>query len=185
MAIFTVVASLMVFSVLKFRARPDDDEDGPPIHGHTGLEIFWTAIPTALVTAIAIFAGIVLVKNSDAGSNPLVVDVTAQQFAWTFDYPANGGKKATELTLPIGRKVKLQLNSLDVIHSFWVPQFGQKQDALPNPPGHYQTLVVTPTRIGTYPIICTELCGLGHATMRSWVHVVSAADFQSFLKASS
>src|SRR6266487_260025 len=95
-AIFALVAAVILYSVVKFRAAPDDDSDGPPIHGHTGLEIVWTAIPAALVTAISIVSAVVLAKNEDiphasAASEPLkplVVDVKAQQFFWTFSYPA-------------------------------------------------------------------------------------------------
>ena len=122
--IFAVVVSGILYSVLKFRARPDDDTDGPPIHGHTGLEIAWTAVPALLVTVIAIAAAVVLSENGNAGSNPLEVNVTAEQFAWTFTY-ANGGAKGVTtpiLRLPINRPVKLELKSKDVVHSFWVPR---------------------------------------------------------------
>src|SRR6266496_5759119 len=82
-----LVTSVIGYSVVKFRRAPDDDSDGPPIHGHTGLEIVWTLIPAILVTAISVVSAIVLAKNGDAGANPLRVDVTAQQFAWSFKYP--------------------------------------------------------------------------------------------------
>src|SRR5690348_7043018 len=81
-AIFALVSALLVFAVWRFRRQPDDDSDGPPIHGHTGLEIFWTATPTLLVTVIAIISSIVLVRNDRADANPLHVDVIARQFAW-------------------------------------------------------------------------------------------------------
>src|SRR4051812_13190505 len=82
--IFALVVAVLLYSVWKFRARPDDDSDGPPIHGHTGLEIWWTLIPTVLVTAIGIVSAIVLAKNDALGSNVFRVNVTAQQFAWSF-----------------------------------------------------------------------------------------------------
>ncbi|HZO50356.1 MAG TPA: cytochrome c oxidase subunit II transmembrane domain-containing protein, partial [Gaiellaceae bacterium] len=85
--IFGVVAGVIVYSVLHFRAQPDDESDGPPIHGHTGLEVVWTLIPTALVTAIAVASAVVLSQNGRAGDNPYHVKVTAQQFAWSFQYP--------------------------------------------------------------------------------------------------
>src|ERR1700740_112571 len=84
--IFALVAAVILYAVTHFRAAPDDDSDGPPIHGHTGLEIAWTAIPFVLVTAIAIVCGIVLSRNDAAGANPLVVNVQAQQYAFTFSY---------------------------------------------------------------------------------------------------
>src|SRR3954466_6570992 len=175
--VFSAVAAVMAYSIVKFRAAPGDDSDGPPIHGHTKLEIIWTAIPAVLVTAISIVSAIVLAQNSKAGSDPLVVKVTAVQFAWKFTYP--NGKSFGSLTLPKGRHVKLQITADDVIHSFWSPELSQKQDALP---GQINTIVVTPSRTGTFPVICTELCGLGHALMRSHVTIVQPGAFDAFLK---
>jgi cytochrome c oxidase subunit 2 len=177
-AVFSVVAAAIVYSVLKFRVQPEDESDGPPIHGHTGLEIVWTAIPAVLVTAISIVSAIVLAKNDDAGPNPLRIAVTAQQFAWKFEYPGASKVVSGELVLPVDRPVKLTLHSLDVIHSFWVPEFGQKSDAVP---GIETTLVITPTRTGEFALMCTELCGLGHSTMRAHVRVVQRPAYEKFL----
>lgn len=176
--VFAVVAAAIVYSILKFRVQPDDDTDGPPIHGHTGIEIVWTAIPAVLVTLISIVSAVVLAQNDDHGPNPIRIAVTAQQFAWKFEYP--GAEKVTsgELVLPVDQAVKLTLHSLDVIHSFWVPEFGQKSDAVP---GIETTLVITPTRLGEYAIVCTELCGLGHSTMRAPVRVVEQDEYEQYL----
>jgi cytochrome c oxidase subunit 2 len=130
-AIFALVAAVLMYSIWRFRAAPDDDSDGPPIHGHTGLEIVWTLIPTVLVTAIGIVSAIVLSRNDALGQNVLRVNVTAQQFAWSFSYPEAKGLTSGTLRLPINRSVLLTLNAKDVIHSFWVPEFGQKQDTVP------------------------------------------------------
>ena len=173
--IFAIVAAVLSYAVFKFRVQPDDDSDGPPIHGHTGLEIVWTAIPTVLVTAIAIVSAIVLAKDDAAGSNPLRVEVFAQQFAWTYVYPQYGNKKSAVLRLPVNRSVVLRMTAKDVIHSFWVPEFRQKQDLTP---GTNPTLHITPNKIGTYPVICTELCGVGHALMRSRTVVMNPDAFQ-------
>ena len=186
--IFAIVAAVLAYAVLKFRRAPDDDSDGPPIHGHTGLEIMWTAVPAVLVTAIAIVSAIVLAKDDAAGANPLRVDVVAQQFEWSYLYgcqepsgkpPTNCSKTSDVLMLPVNRSVVLRMTSKDVIHSFWVPQFSQKQDVVP---GIFPTLHITPDKIGTYPVICTELCGLGHALMRSQAVVVSAPKFAAWVK---
>jgi cytochrome c oxidase subunit 2 len=177
-AVFAVVAAAIVYMVLKFRVQPEDDTDGPPIHGHTGLEIWWTAVPAVLVTAISIVSAIVLAKNDDAGPNPIRIAVTAQQFAWKFEYPGEPAVTSGQLVLPVGEAVKLTLRSVDVIHAFWVPEFGQKSDAVP---GIETTLVITPTRTGEFSIVCTELCGLGHATMRGPVRVVERREYEEFL----
>jgi cytochrome c oxidase subunit II len=177
-AVFSVVAAAIVYSVLKFGVQPEDESDGPPIHGHTGLEIVWTAIPAVLVTAISVVSAVVLAKNDDAGANPLRIAVTAQQFAWKFEYPGESKVTSGQLVLPVDVPVKLTLNSVDVIHSFWVPEFGQKSDAVP---GIETTLVITPNRTGQFALMCTELCGLGHSTMRAHVRVVKRSDYDKFL----
>lgn len=175
--VFGVVAGVLGYCIWKFRVKPDDDSDGPPTHGHTKLEIWWTAIPAVLVTAISVVSAVVLAQNSNAGDNPLVVRVKAVQFAWAFTYPND--KTYGHLTLPKDRHTRLDITSNDVIHSFWVPELAQKQDAVT---GQHNTIVVTPTRTGTFPVICTELCGLGHALMRSHVDVLEGAKFDEWLK---
>jgi cytochrome c oxidase subunit 2 len=176
-AIFAIVVAVIGYSFLKFRVRPDDDTDGPPIHGHTGLEIAWTAVPFVLVVALGITSAVVLTRNDKArGSNPNEVSVTAQQFAWTFKH-SNGVKSGT-LRVPLGRSTVLRMHSRDVIHSFWVPEFGQKRDVVP---GIETRLVITPTRTGRFPVICTELCGLGHALMRTYVIVMPQPAYQRWL----
>jgi len=177
--IFSIVAAVLVYSIIRFRVPPDDLSDGPPIHGHTGLELTWTLIPLVLVTAIAIVSAVVLAQNDAQGKDVLNVDVTAQQFAWTFSYPDAGGVSSAVLRLPKDRSVLLTLHSKDVIHSFWVPEFGQKQDTVP---GLTTTLHITPDRLGTFPVICTELCGLGHALMRSEAIVMEPAAFDAWLQ---
>jgi len=174
--IFGVVSAMLLYSVVAFKAREGDDGDGKPIHGHTGIEIAWTAVPTVLVLTIVIASTIVLAKNEDAGASPNRIQVTAQQFAWHFDY---GDKQAGTLRLPVDRSTVLRLNAIDVIHSFWVPEFGQKQDAVP---GIQTEIVITPTKIGEYDVICTELCGLGHSLMRTSAIVMSQEDYDAWLK---
>ena len=177
--IFGLVTAMLLYSAVKFRARPGDDTDGKPIHGHTGIEIVWTAVPTALVVTIAIASAIVLARNDAAGANPNRVDVVAQQFAWRFDYA--DGVTSGELRLPLGRSTELHLTAHDVIHSFWVPEFGQKQDAVP---GIETRLVVTPTKVGEYNVICTELCGLGHSLMRTTAIVMPPQEYDAWLRQS-
>src|SRR3954469_7889052 len=177
--IFAIVAAVMIYAVIRFRVREDDFEDGPPIHGHTGLEITWTIIPFILVTAIAIVSAIVLSRNDAQAKDTLRVDVTAQQFAFTFSYPDAGNVTSPVLMLPKGRSVELYMRALDVIHSVFVPQFSQKEDIVP---GLVTQLHITPTRHGTFPPECTELCGLGHSLMRSQAVVMEPAAFDSWLK---
>ena len=178
--IFAVVAAAILYSVFRFRADPDDDSDGPPIHGNTKLEIAWTIIPTILVTAIGITSAIVLSRDDAVAKNTLRINVIAQQFTWTFKYPS--GLTSATLMLPNGRETQLRFRSLDVIHAFFVPEFRENEDIVP---GLKTTINVTPTRLGTYPVICNELCGLGHATMRSTAVVMTPAAFAKWLKSQS
>ncbi|HEY7561823.1 MAG TPA: cytochrome c oxidase subunit II [Gaiellaceae bacterium] len=182
--IFAVVAGVSVYAIWKFRAPPGDTDDGSPIHGHTGLEIVWTLVPTALVTAIAIYSSVALAQITDLPADHRTVEVQGEQFAWTFTYPdvklRNGQPLTTgELVVPVGQAIGFDITAKDVIHSFWVPEWRMKQDAVP---GIVTRITVTPTRTGTFPVICTELCGLGHALMRSQARVVSASEFEAWVK---
>lgn len=177
--IFSLVAAVVLYAVWKWRVPPDDDADGPPIHGNTRLEVIWTAIPAVLVIILGILSAIVLSENGQAGDRPLQVKVTGQQFAWKFEYGDYGGLTSGELVLPVGEQVKFTMESLDVIHSFWVPEFGQKMDVVP---GIETSILVTPTRTGEFAVICAELCGLGHATMRAKTRVVTQAAFDAWVK---
>ena len=178
-AIFALVMAVIIYSMMAFRAPPEDESDGPSIHGHTGLEIAWTVVPAILVIAVGVVSAVVLSQNGNAGTNPLTIKVFAQQFAWRFEYPDDKGVKSYELVMPVGRGIKFEMQSADVIHSFWIPEMGQKQDLVPGITTH---LVVTPKRIGAFTLVCTELCGLGHATMRGPVRVLSQQDFAAWLK---
>ena len=177
--IFAIVAAVMAYSIMKFRVREDDFEDGPPIHGHTGLEITWTAIPFVLVTAIAIVSAIVLSRNDAEAGNTLHINVTAQQFEWTFGYPDAHNATSPVLRLPEGRSVELDMRSLDVIHAFFVPEFRTNEDIVP---GLVTNVHITADRVGTFPLICNELCGLGHSLMRTQAIVMKTGAFDAWLK---
>ena len=178
--IFVLVETVVLFSVWKFRMRPGEEEkDGPPIHGNTRLEVVWTAVPAVLILGLCSYAYTVLRSNEDSKKGEMTVNVTERQFAFEFSYPMPAGKQVVSpvLYLPKGRPVVFKLRSLDVIHSFFVPEFSEKLDAVP---GITTTLRVTPTRLGTYPAECTELCGAGHSLMRAQrARGVTPAAFQA------
>jgi cytochrome c oxidase subunit 2 len=177
--IFAVVAAVVVYSVWKWRVPPDDDAEGPPIHGHTGLEIAWTAVPAILVIALGIVSAVVMSRNAEEKDGALEVRAIGQQFAWKFEYPDHGDFETGELVLPVGRQAQFTMEALDVIHSFWVPNLGQKMDAVP---GIETEIFVTPKRTGEFAVVCTELCGLGHATMRAKARVVTEAEFEQWVE---
>ena len=177
--IFSIVGAVVVYSVWKWRVPPDDDAEGPPIHGHTGLEIAWTAVPAILVIALGIVSAVVMSKNGDTKDDALQVRAIGQQFAWKFEYPELGDFSTGELVLPVDQQAQFTMEALDVIHSFWVPNLGQKMDAVP---GIETTINVTPTRTGDFAVVCTELCGLGHATMRARARVVTQTEFDEWIE---
>ena len=180
--IFVLVETVVLFSAWKFRVRPGDElKDGPPIHGNTRLEVVWTALPAVLIVALCTYAYTVLRANEATKKGEMTVNVTARQFAFEFSYQQNGKTIVSpELYLAKDQPVVFKIRSLDVIHSFFVPDFSEKLDAVP---GITTTLRVTPNHTGTYPVECTELCGAGHSLMRASAHVVSAQAFQTWLQA--
>ncbi len=165
--IFVLVETVVVFAVIRFRMRPGEEmKDGPPIHGNTRLEVVWTVAPALLILALVSYSYTVLRSNENTKPNELTVNVTARQFTFAFSYPQPNGSQIVSpvLYLPANRPVVFRIRSLDVVHSFFVPDFSEKLDAVP---GITTTLRVTPTRVGSYPAECTELCGAGHGLMRA------------------
>jgi cytochrome c oxidase subunit 2 len=182
--VFVLVQTVVLYSVYRFRMRPgEEDMDGPPIHGNTRLEIIWTAIPACLLVGLCTYAYITLHDiEKAAGASAMPVRVVGEQFTWTFYYPGQGGKEVSshELYLPVNTDVKFTVQSKDVIHDFWVPAFREKIDAVP---GINTSYGVTTTRVGDYAVVCAELCGLGHSTMRQTAHVLPKPDFDKWLAA--
>jgi cytochrome c oxidase subunit 2 len=180
--VFSIVLVMLGYSLYRWRAKPGDESDGEPIHGNTRLEIAWTVIPTVIVTFLAGYSWIVLDDIEAKDSDRMQLEVVAQQFEWDFNYP-EAGVTSKELHVPVDQQLELQLRALDVIHSFWVPEWRIKRDLVPGAPGAGidDNVVVTPDREGTFNVICTELCGVGHATMRATVVVESEADFKQWL----
>jgi cytochrome c oxidase subunit II len=179
--VFVGVSVVVLFSVMKFRMRPGEENlDGPPIHGNTRLEVIWTAIPAIILVGLCTYAFVVLEDVEAADANPVQVRVVGEQFAWTFFYKQADGKEvaSSQLHVPLNRQVAFTLQSKDVLHDFWVPAFRMKKDAVPGIDVRYS---VTPNKLGTYDIVCAELCGLGHAVMRSSAVVEEQPAFDSWL----
>jgi len=178
---FVLVVTVVLYCAWRYRMKPGEEElDGPPIHGNTRLEIIWTAIPAIILVALCSYSFAVLTDIEDADARALNVRVVGEQFTWTFYYRDGSGKEiaSPQLYVPQGQQVNFTVQSQDVIHDFWVPAFRVKIDAVPGINTH---LRVTPDRVGDYPVICAELCGLGHSVMRQTAHVMPARDFQRWL----
>jgi cytochrome c oxidase subunit II len=180
--VFVLVETIVLYCAIKFRMKPGEElKDGPPIHGNTKLEIIWTAIPAILLVGLCTYAYVVLTDIEKAQANSMNVRVVGEQFTWTFYYPGEGGDEVAspQLYLPANTPVNFTVQSKDVIHDFWVPAFRMKIDAVPGIDTHLR--VTTTDRIDEYPVVCAELCGLGHSTMRQSAHVMTREDFDAKL----
>ena len=182
--IFVLVVTVILYAVWQFRMRPGEElKDGPPIHGNTRLEVLWTAIPAALLLGMVGYSFVVLHENEAKPAREIQIGVTAQQFAWSYQYPPSvtGGAplNSYKLYVPKGESVYFNLHSRDVIHAFWVPAFRIQEDVVPGITTHWRA---TPDRLGSYPVVCNLLCGLGHLLMRSTVHVVTPTQFHAWLE---
>jgi cytochrome c oxidase subunit 2 len=175
--IFSLIIVFMLYSVVVFRRKPGDTSDGAYVKGNAPLEITWTIIPLIVVIGFGIWGAGQLNEITAGDPKELVVEVTGFSFGWRFDYPDHDFS-SNELYLPTGRQVLFKITSEDVIHSFWVPEFRIKQDAVP---GRWTTLRVTPTEVGDYRVRCAELCGYAHASMYAPVVVVEPGDFEAWL----
>lgn len=163
------------YSAIRFRAT-DATTDGPPVHGHSGFQAVWLAISFVLVLVLFGYGTFGLVAIRGEQSSDFEVRVEGQQWHWEYHYPS--GVKTEELHIPVDTRVHLVIDSEDVIHSFWVPALGVKQDAVP---GIITQIYVTATEAGTYPGMCAELCGLGHTGMTTTVVVSDQATLDTWL----
>lgn len=193
-AIFFVVAIPVIVAIYKFRVKPGDSDDIPPkqVHGNVLLELTWTIGPVILLLFIAVPTWQVIFRQyREPAKDALIVEVVGHQWWWEFRYPSLGITTANELYLPENKEVLFQISSADVIHSFWIPQFGGKVDALPRPKGEFNTMImVTPpvpdaNKVGglLYQGQCVELCGLSHALMRFNVSLRTQDEFDRWAKA--
>jgi cytochrome c oxidase subunit II len=179
--VFVLVITIVLYCVWQYRMRPGEElMDGPPIHGNTRLEIIWTAIPAILLVGLCSFSYVSLTNIEEAKADALNVRVVGEQFTWTFFYKGPSGKEVAspQLYVPRGKPVNFTVQSKDVIHDFWVPAFRMKIDAVPGVDTH---LRITPKTNGQYPVVCAELCGLGHSVMRQTAHVVDPPAFDDWL----
>ena len=177
--LFSLILVFLVYSIIVFRRKKGDMIDARHIKGSPRLEIVWTVLPLITVFAFAFMGSQALAETQRVDPDALVVDAVGSQWSWRFDYPGLG-ISSTELRLPVDKQVLLRLSSMDVIHSFWVPEFRVKQDALPGGKEFVRQLRITPTTQGEYKVRCAELCGLNHYSMEAPVIVMAAADYEAW-----
>jgi len=180
LGIATLVSVVLIYVLVRFRERP-----GAPLprqtRGHTLLEIAWTVAPALVLLVIAIpTIQVIFTTQGAARPDALPVLVVGRQWWWEFQYPTLGVVTANELHLPAGRRIVLQLEGEDVIHSFWVPLLGGKRDVVP---GRRNLLTLTADAPGEYWGQCAEFCGASHANMRLRVIVDPPEAFEAWLLA--
>jgi cytochrome c oxidase subunit II len=174
--LFSLITVIMLYSLVVFRRKPGETGDGAHIEGNTGLEIFWMVVPLIVVIIFGIIGADNLRRVQAVDPNALEVRVIGFQWSWRFEYPE--GFSSTTLYLPVNKQVLLKMESIDVLHSFWVPEFRVKQDLIP---GRVTELRITPTLEGEYPLMCAEICGTSHAYMVSPVVVVSQVAYDAWV----
>jgi cytochrome c oxidase subunit 2 len=160
--IFVVVEGLALYFVVRYRHREDRPEP-VQIHGNTRLEVTWTLIPALILLIIAVPTIRTIFDLGQKSKNAVEVTVIGRQFWWEYRYDDLGVVTANELHIPVGRDIELTLESIDVIHSFWVPKLAGKTDVIPGRSNHMRIVAEEP---GTYIGQCVEYCGASHANMR-------------------
>jgi cytochrome c oxidase subunit 2 len=183
--VFLLVEGLLLFAAIRFRRSKHDDSLPAQTHGNNRLELLWTIIPAIVVTGMFVASTSVLMRVEATSDEPAVtVDVSGFQWQWTFEYPAEGlsytgaGDVGPEMVLPVGEPVLFRLQALDVIHSFYVPQFFRKLDVVP---GRVNQFEVTITEQGTFGGQCAEFCGLAHDAMYFTVRAVDRASYDQWV----
>ena len=198
--LFAIIVAPSSYAFYAFRRRPGDDTDAPHIHENTALEIGWTVVPVLVVIGFAIWG--VQAYNDVLAYEPTdrVVRLQGYKWDWSFYYPEHDNQFNASLVLEVNRPVRLEMQSSDIIHAFWVPEFRVKQDVVPfntnDPRQNFReietynptaanytptTIRITPTRTGVYRVRCAEICGTNHYAMLAHVHVLSSADYQAWL----
>jgi cytochrome c oxidase subunit 2 len=185
--VFVLVEFGTLYLITRFRRRKDDNDDDLPAqtHGNNRLEIAWTIVPALMLAVVGFFTLVTLFDINQWDEDDLTVKVVGQQWWWEYEYDVDGDGEfteevltATDLVIPAGVDVNLELESNDVIHSFWIPALNGKKDVVP---GRSHELVLNADEPGTYIGQCTEFCGLSHAFMRQRVIALPQDEYEAWL----
>ncbi len=174
-----LIFTLIIVFAIRYRRRPG--REAVQVGDAFALEMFWTAVPTVLTLGIFIWSSVLFIDQSTPPNGAREISVVGQQWMWKVQH-SNGRREINELHVPAGQAVKLTLTSQDVIHSFYVPAFRVKQDAIP---GQYRTLWFQATEPGEYHLFCAEYCGTNHSHMIGRVVVMKDVDYQGWLGGAS
>ncbi len=184
--IFVIVAGLIAWSIVRYRAKPGDNELPEQFHSNVKLEILWFAIPTFIVIGLFVVSALALGTVNDEADDPAaVVKVQGFQWGWRFDYEGSDVSitsrpdEPAQISLPVGEPVTFVITSNDVQHSFYIKEFLVKRDAVP---GRENRLPVTIQEEGTYGGVCAEFCGLLHYDMPFIINAVPADEYETWLE---
>lgn len=177
--LFSLIMVFMLYAALIFKRKEGDDEPGPYVHGHTGLEILWTVLPVIVVLGFGYWGVTVLNDLTAEVPGEMTVKVYGQQWSWQFEYPEQENITSPILVLPVDQPILLDMESRDVLHSFWIPEFRVKQDLVPQTTTY---LRITPSEEGEYKLRCAEICGFDHSNMLADVRVVSQSEFDAWVE---
>lgn len=187
--VFAIVVSVLAYMVWRYRAGAGavPPEDGPPLRGQGAVPLAWFGVTSVLALLLIVYPGLTDLPRvlQDGRNADLVVKVESQRWSWTISYPQYGVQVRNELVVPVGQSVRYELSSLDVLHGFWIPAFGITQEAVP---GHTTTIQYQATETGAYEanemlrVQCSELCGIAHSVMAMKVRVLTAAEFQTWIR---
>jgi cytochrome c oxidase subunit 2 len=174
--LFSLIVVFMLYCIVVFRKRDGDESEGEHFEGNTYLEIIWTVVPLIFVVAFSFYGINALAEVTRSESNELEVTAVGLQWSWRFEYP--NGIVSPELVLPVNQRALVTLQSMDVLHSFWVPEMRVKQDAVPGIDTHIR---FTPILTGEFKVRCAELCGRSHWSMESPVRIVEQAEYDQWV----
>ncbi len=183
--VFAFVVAVLAYSMLRFRVVGEPTDDGPPIRGRAGVARAWLVVTGGLAVLTIIHPGLTgLAELREDKPIDLTIRVEAFQWAWLVTYPEQDVESRSELVLPLDQRIRFEIEALDVLHSFWIPAFRQKIDAVP---GRTTMVEVTTTKLGSmdddvaFRLQCAELCGLDHTRMVMPVRVVTAEEFDAWV----
>lgn len=176
-AFFVLVAALIVLFVVKYRRKGPNDRT-PNITHHLGLELTWSIVPLLLCLVIFFWGFRDYMRATVAPGDAMEINIQAEKWLWTFEYP-NGLRSIGSLHVPVGKPVKLIMQSKDVLHSFYIPGFRTKMDVLPN---RYTEQWFKSDVPGVYQVQCAEYCGKGHSQMNAKIYVDTPVKYEDFLE---
>ncbi|MBV7332899.1 cytochrome c oxidase subunit II [Chloroflexi bacterium TSY] len=180
--LFSVVVVFMLYAIVVFRKREGDEEDGEHFEGNSTLEMAWTGIPAIFVIVFIVLGIWTLNIVMREQPEEMVLKIIGQQWSWSFEYEEGLMVYSTTpdsvVVLPVNQPMRMEMNSSDVLHAFWVPEFRVKQDLVP---GQETIVRFTPTKTGDYKLRCAELCGLNHYGMLATFRVVEQDEYEQWL----